>query len=155
MLVIRSLHLQAICHGESKPSNRQLCNCPKNIASRIMGLPYDTSNNRTRICLLIMPTGPSLLRSQPQQVCIICSHRKLRDGTDQKGVGMVDMAMVSTARNLKAAGRRTPVRKAVMRMQKARANRRRAETRANNQTMQEARERKTIHRTPLMMKRKW
>ena len=53
MLVIRSLHLQAICHGESKPSNRQLCNCPKNIASRIMGLPYDTSNNRTRICLLI------------------------------------------------------------------------------------------------------
>ena len=52
-MVIRSLHLQAIYHGEPKPSNRQFCNCPNNMGSKIMGLSYDTSNNCTGIYLLI------------------------------------------------------------------------------------------------------
>ena len=52
-LVTPSLHLQAICHGEPKPSNLQLCNCPNNMGSRIMRFSYNTSNTRTRIYLLI------------------------------------------------------------------------------------------------------
>ena len=53
MLVIPSLGLPAICHGELKPSYRHICSCFSNIDFRILHLSQNTSNKFARIDILI------------------------------------------------------------------------------------------------------